>query len=1214
MSFAVGSLCFFDHPRESWVVARVTAKEARGYSVRTNDPERRCVGEGFDGVAETLLAACREDLLDEMPDDLLALTVLHDGPLLRCLYLRYFRDVIYTNIGAIVVAINPFNFAIPWYQDHNMRRYLQEGPVIEKSLPHSWAQAHNTYYDMVSDRVDQCILVSGESGAGKTEATKIVMKYLAQVSCLEATEAERAASLQVGAKLEACSPILECFGNARTVRNDNSSRFGKFVKVKFNSKAQLVGAETTKYLLEKSRIVTAAENERVYHSFYLLVRGAMREGLGLASEAAYRSLNAGGCLENSEYDTAADYDDVVGAMRRIGMREAEVRSVWACVGGILSLLNVAFDADGEGAQVRQSTEKYLRDAVRLWRVDEATLRKEMVTTTLLVQRTETVKLLRPTLAVDARDALVKSLYDGLFGWLVDKCNQMCDVAAAGNWIGLLDIFGFEDFKKNSFEQLCINLTNETLQNHYNKYIFERDMDECREEGIDVTAVTCPDNAPCLRLIVGKGGILALLDEECTLGQGNELDFLEKVHQAHTGKNPFFEKKKVSRDTFIIHHYAASVTYDVNGWLEKNRDTLKDGVKRLMRNSQDPLIRELLEAPLPPEARSKRLTVGAFFKGQLAVLMEVINGTNPHWIRCIKPHPAKKPLMFDGLQTMRQLESSGVLGTVKIRKAGYPVRNLFDKFNTRYKIIMGSKAQGRSGRELAQAILAACNVNTKVMAQLGKTKVFMKAEAFPIMERQRNEALTKFCLRLQSCGRGYLARVQSNRESCEKKCRRLVLLLTSEYRAYMKRSAALREAKARWRKEQHALLCQRTAALYEECREEKRQFHREALQSEQRMQLALRKDLELCKARETQTLLECQKLFDAALLARNDILQEATVYIGRLRRVFRQERLLFFTILREDLDDVEFEQRCWIRSRESGERNQLWHAFGSWHVRRQMLVLEREATASHRRLAAMESIERDEVEERRALEQRNRSYMKSFRRQFREVEAVVPQASRRREELERERRRHVLLLQQLKAAEARELQGRLWSLHMSPMHSAAMTHDAGPLPRRPLPSPSGGVTPSLTAAPLLPPPRASHSRPAVPSPAAPLAGSFATGRPLQAPPHDPSPSMYDSPSPVLSVPVPGKLGGWSTSDEGRTPSPAWNGTVHRSVSWLATAAAHASPRRRYPPRCLTPPAPCDFFLGATQGDSRLATARASSFGPTQEAVSSAPRYKRSRRWA
>ncbi|ESL11830.1 hypothetical protein TRSC58_00411 [Trypanosoma rangeli SC58] len=404
-------------------------------------------------------------------------------------------------------------------------------------------------------------------------------------------------------------------------------------------------------------------------------------------------------------------------------------------------------------------------------------------------------------------------------------------------------------------------------------------------------------------------------------------------------------------------------------------------------------------------------------------MEVINNTNPHWIRCIKPHPAKKPLMFDGVQTMRQLESSGVLGTVKIRKAGYPVRNLFDKFNARYMVIIDSKAQGRSGRELAQVILTACMANNKVMAQLGKTKVFMKAEAFPIMERLRNEALAKFCVRVQSCGRGYLARVRSNRENCERICRRLALLLTSAYRAYMRRSAALREAKAHWRKEQHVLLCQRTAALYEECREEKRQLYREALQSEQTMHLKLRKQFELCKVREAQLVLECQKLFDVVLLARRAMLQEATVHLEQLRRVFRREGVLFFAILQEDLGDVEFGQRCRIRSMESEERNKLWQAFGLRHVMQQLVGLEGEAMALHRRIAEMESIQRDEVKARRALEQRNRSYWKSFRRQFREVEASALQMSRRLEGLERARGKQVMLLQ--------ELQGRLQAVHMSP---------------------------------------------------------------------------------------------------------------------------------------------------------------------------------------
>ncbi|KAH9599850.1 Myosin head [Trypanosoma melophagium] len=272
MTVDVGSHCFFDHPRESWVVAQVRAKSDNGYTVRTDDVERKCVGEEFTAVNDTQLAPCREDLLDEQPDDLLALKVLHDGPLLRCLYMRYFRDIIYTNIGAIVVAINPFHFNILWYQDNKMGDYLQEGSVIEKNLPHSWAQAHNTYNEMIADCANQCILVSGESGAGKTEATKIVMKYLAQVSCKQGTEEEK--------------------------------KEGSFT-------------ETTKYLLEKSRIVTAAEDERIYHSFYLLPQGSMGKKLQMESETLYKSLTAGKCLQNPEYDTEENFNEVLCAMREI---------------------------------------------------------------------------------------------------------------------------------------------------------------------------------------------------------------------------------------------------------------------------------------------------------------------------------------------------------------------------------------------------------------------------------------------------------------------------------------------------------------------------------------------------------------------------------------------------------------------------------------------------------------------------------------------------------------------------------------------------------------------------------------------------------------------------------------------------------------------------------------------------------------------------------
>ncbi|RNE98956.1 putative myosin heavy chain MYA2-related [Trypanosoma rangeli] len=449
------------------------------------------------------------------------------------------------------------------------------------------------------------------------------------------------------------------------------------------------------------------------------------------------------------------------------------------------------------------------------------------------------------------------------------------------------------------------------------------------------------------------------------------------------------------------------------------------------------------------------------------------------------------------------------------------------------------------------------------------------------------------------------------------CRRLALLLTSAYRAYMRRSAALREAKARWRKEQHVLLCQRTAALYEECREEKRQLYREALQSEQTMHLELRKQFELCKAHEAQLVFECQKLFDVVLLARRAMLQEATVHLEKLKRMLRQEGVLFFTILQEDMGDVEFGQRCRIRSMESWERNRLWQAFRLRHVMQQLVVLEVEAMALHRYIAAMESIQRNELKARRTLEQRNRSYWNSFRRQFREVEASVVQMSWSLEERERARGKQVMLLQ--------ELQGRLQAVNMSPMFFSTMTHDAGSLPQHHPRTPSRSATQCVTTAHFLPLLRDSYSQAAMPFPASPQSGSVATSQSLQfsaegphhsvqAPSHGPSLAIYDSPSPVSAVSFYGKFRGIDACEEGGTSSPAWNRTVHRSMSWFAAAAAHVSPRCQYSPRRSTPLAPCDFFSDATPEKGHLSAARASSYGPTQEVMPSRPRYKRSRRWA
>lgn len=730
-----GATGFFLCPKNSWIPCTVEAWDGKVASVR---PLEQIFGRDLSKVPEQSVFVARDDVINEDVDDLLNLTVLHDATLINCLRKRYARDVIYTNIGAIAVALNPFKFDIREYMDDRMPLYLSEGDIIEKNLPHSWAVAHNTYFELRNDRANQCVLVSGESGAGKTEASKIVMKYLAAVSCNNGSEAQRDAARTVGKKINLTSPALECFGNAKTVRNDNSSRFGKFMKVKFDKDGFLVGADIVKYLLEKSRIVTASENERCYHSLYLICRSHDKAArFGTEKDNEFKILTSGNCLHNKEFDTAEEYDQVNEAMNAIGISECEIDAMWAVVAAILHLGNVVFEEDGEGSQVAARSEFSLATGSALLQVNAEEVRRECTKTTLQVAGQTITKLLKPTLAADAKEALLKALYDAQFQWLVNKCNAVLDIETDGHWIGLLDIFGFEMFEVNSFEQLCINLTNESLQHHYNTYIFEKDLEECRAEGIDMSMVAFPDNSGCIQMISGKGGVLALLDEECSLGKGTDLSFLEKVSNAHQG-NPFFLRKVLQKSSFTVLHYAGDVSYECAGFLDKNRDTIKEAFKTLVRASHNASIAQLLES----HSEAKKGTVGTFFKSQLKELMDVLNSTNPHWIRCIKPHPAKKPGMWHGPNVMSQLSSSGVLGTVKIRKAGFPVRIKIADFTSRYALL-GKKVED---------ILCFAGIG-KGLAQKGTVRVFLKSEAFVALEHKKKNALQSHTKTVQAFARG-----------------------------------------------------------------------------------------------------------------------------------------------------------------------------------------------------------------------------------------------------------------------------------------------------------------------------------------------------------------------------------------------------------------------------------------------------------------------------
>lgn len=785
-------------------------------------------------------------LTGDTVNDLLHLSYLHDSTLIEQVRRRYFRKLIYTHIGPIMLGLNPYDFTLKHYVDANLPKYMAEGDAVvskaSRNLPHAWTTAHYSYWLMSSDRENQSVVVSGESGAGKTETAKIVLKYLGYVSTSQCSDELRQTAEQVTKRVNLTSPILEAFGNAKTRMNDNSSRFGKFMKVHFANGGGagggvMIGAAIEVYLLEKSRIITHGAGERAYHCFYQLLasgqgskslsadevkaKSALRSRVVLGDATSVPSLSIGQATVIPGVDDAHEFNDVSSAMTAVGIDEDERTAVWDVVAGILHLIQVSFDAvsDDECAVSTASDNTQHIDALqRLLGVDMAQLTSELITTTNITRGEKIVKKLRKAMSIDLRDALAKSVYEALFLWLVAKINDLIgppdDSASAGrSWIGLLDIFGFENFAHgNSFEQMCINLANETLQNHYNSIVFTRDMNECAAEGINTASVTFYDNQPCLDLVCGvnfsqcgvgggsaqvtnKLSIMGLIDESCSLASGTDLALCGSIVEKYGGRpsdgqgaHANFSKPKTQNNAFNILHYAGEVKYTIDGFRAKNADTLKETLKDAIRSSSIPFVQCLLAVP-PASPTSggpggKRATVGAFFKNQLVSLMTEINSTHPHWVRCIKPHSAKKPNMFHGGEVMTQLRSAGVLETVRIRQQSYSVRLPFAEFVQRFRNILRAQTSGAassitvdvfstfsgalalvggtinghsdalqkkstvlatlrpSHEENASDVLAeACRdilrrsgILKDELAQVGKTKVFLRTKAFHVLSQ------------------------------------------------------------------------------------------------------------------------------------------------------------------------------------------------------------------------------------------------------------------------------------------------------------------------------------------------------------------------------------------------------------------------------------------------------------------------------------------------
>ncbi|XP_040513524.1 unconventional myosin-VIIa isoform X5 [Gallus gallus] len=703
-------------------------------------------------------------------EDMIRLGDLNEAGILRNLLIRYREHLIYTNCGgrtytgSILVAVNPYQL-LPIYSPEQIRLYTNK--KIGEMPPHIFAIADNCYFNMQRNNKDQCCIISGESGAGKTESTKLILQFLAAISGQHSWIEQQV--------LEA-NPILEAFGNAKTIRNDNSSRFGKYIDIHFNKRGAIEGAKIEQYLLEKSRVCRQAQDERNYHVFYCMLRGMTMEQkkkLGLGKATDYNYLAMGNCTTCDGRDDSKEYANIRSAMKVLMFTDTENWEISKLLAAILHMGNLKYEArtydNLDACEVVQSAS--LITAASLLEVSVSTVVDSQdvmncLTSRTIITRGETVSTpLSMEQALDVRDAFVKGIYGRLFVWIVEKINAAIyrppsqELKSVRRSIGLLDIFGFENFTVNSFEQLCINFANENLQQFFVRHVFKLEQEEYNLENINWQHIEFTDNQDALDMIAIKPmNIISLIDEESKFPKGTDATMLHKLNSQHKLNTNYIPPKNNYETQFGINHFAGIVYYETKGFLEKNRDTLHGDIIQLVHSSKNKFIKQIFQADVAmgAETRKRSPTLSSQFKRSLELLMRTLSVCQPFFVRCIKPNEYKKPMLFDRELCVRQLRYSGMMETIRIRRAGYPIRYTFVEFVDRYRVLMpGVKPAYKQGdlrgtcQRIAEAVLGKDDD-----WQIGKTKIFLKDHHDMLLEIERDKAITDKVILIQKVVRGF----------------------------------------------------------------------------------------------------------------------------------------------------------------------------------------------------------------------------------------------------------------------------------------------------------------------------------------------------------------------------------------------------------------------------------------------------------------------------
>ncbi|KAK5916866.1 hypothetical protein CgunFtcFv8_011806 [Champsocephalus gunnari] len=711
-----------------------------------------------------------EEDVNKHVEDNCTLMYLNEATLLNNVRVRYNKDHIYTYVANILIAVNPYYDIPKLYDPDAIKSY--KGKSLGTLPPHVFAIADKAYRDMKVLKMSQSIIVSGESGAGKTENTKFVLRYLTTTY---------GTGQDIDERIVEANPLLEAFGNAKTVRNNNSSRFGKFVEIHFNEKNVVVGGFVSHYLLEKSRICMQSNDERNYHIFYRLCAGAsedIKKKLHLDSPDSFRYLNRGctryfaskdadkqimqnrkspehlkmGALKDPLLDDQGDFNRMCGAMKKIGLDDTEKLDLFRVVAGVLHLGNIDFEETGSssgGCVLKNQSGQTLEYCADLLGLDQDDLRVSLTTRVMLTTaggaKGTVIKVpLKVEQANNARDALAKAVYSRLFDHVVKRVNQCFPFKTSSNFIGVLDIAGFEYFEHNSFEQFCINYCNEKLQQFFNERILKEEQELYQREGLGVNEVHYVDNQDCIDLVEAKlVGILDILDEENRLPQASDQHFALAVHSKHKEHFrltvPRKSKLTIHRNLrddegFIIRHFAGAVCYETIRFVEKNNDALHMSLESLVSESKDTFVRELFENSITNRDTKQKagklgfISVGNKFKTQLNTLLEKLRSTGSSFIRCVKPNLKMVSHKFEGALILSQLQCSGMVSVLDLMQGGFPSRAPFHELYNMYKQYMPAKLVRLNPRLFCKALFKALGLNDNDF-KFGLTRVFFRPGKF-----------------------------------------------------------------------------------------------------------------------------------------------------------------------------------------------------------------------------------------------------------------------------------------------------------------------------------------------------------------------------------------------------------------------------------------------------------------------------------------------------